>query len=590
MLGHNWQHLMAVAWLACDCHRRLVTRTAVIRPVAGDDPFHAHAPLKPVAMPSIAPATTQQDSSDPASLWLQAMQAYDSGDRARSRHLGTRLLGLEPESPRVHWLLASIGLDEGDMHAAVEHVQVAARQAPTVLPNQLVAITRLMIAVGEFEPAWHLLETAHRSAPSGNLLVAIGEQLLMLERYPDALACLLAAEKMGGKHPMLSFLLSSAYRFLGDLPRAITAAEDTLRLQPDFAHAHWALSQLGPREGAGRRVDGIRRSIGSLEQRRDTASLQIQSGLAMLWHALFRELDALDDRPGAWLALSNGLAVKKRLQPHDRDAEDRLFRQLCEIYTSDFIQQQEAPFASDTTPIFIVGMPRTGTTLVERVITNHEHVAGCGELNELQLLVKRRIGRWSPEFLDATAAARLGAPELRGIGEAYLKAVAWRLGGKPYMVDKHQSNFLLAGIIARHIPHARIIHVRRDPADACFSNLKEPFAPHVYSYSNDQRDVANHYRNYDRLMRQLQHAAGDRILEVRYEDLVLDRQGQTARILDFTGLPEQPGLDDISANNRPVASASSVQVREPIHDRNIGAWRRYSTQLSVLTDSLHDQS
>ena len=188
---------------------------------------------------------------------------------------------------------------------------------------------------------------------------------------------------------------------------------------------------------------------------------------------------SLDDRACAWTALSNGLAIKQRMQPHDRDAEDRLFEQLGELYTRDFVQPRETSFVSETTPIVIVGMPRTGTTLVERFIMNHDQVAGCGELNELHLLAKRFTGHWSPAFRDATIVDRLGAADLGGLGKADVDAVAWRIGGKRFMDDKHQSNFLLRGIIARCIPQARMIRVRLDPANAGFSNLKEPFAPHA---------------------------------------------------------------------------------------------------------------
>lgn len=497
-----------------------------------------------------------------------------------------QLQTVEPESPRVHWLQANACLQEGNIGAALVHTRAATLQRSILEPQQLVAVTRLMITLGEFEPAWQLLEGLRHRAPQSSVLLAIGEQLLMLERFPEALACLRALEKTGVRHPMLSFLVSSACRYMGDFAGAIESAEATLRLQPDFAHAHWALSQLGPRNQAGARIDRIRRSITSLSQRPDAGVAQIQSGLAMLWHTLFRELDSLDDRAEAWVALSNGLALKRAMQPYDAIAEDRLFDQLIDTYTAAFMQSWDQPFDAKPRPIFIVGMPRTGTTLVERIITNHSQVATCGELNELQLLVKRATGHWSAEFLDATTVGRLRATDFTGLGEAYLQAVQWRTSGQRFMVDKHQSNFLLAGIIMRCLPHARIVHVRRNPLDACFSNLKEPFAQHAYSYSNDQRDVANHYRNYERLMRHVRGLAGDRILDVAYEELARDRDPQSARILGFLDLEEEAGVHDITRNRTPVASASSVQVREPIHERSIGAWRRYASELGDLQVAL----
>lgn len=514
------------------------------------------------------------------------MHALDTGNIAACQSFCMQLRTVEPESPRVYWLQANASLQEGDIAEALRHTRVATRQASTLEPQQLIAVTRLMITLGEFESAWRLLEGLRHQLPQGSILLAIGEQLLMLERFSEALACLRALEKTGARHPMLSFLISSACRYIGDFAGAIESAEATLRLQPDFAHAHWTLSQLGLRDQVGARIDRVRRSITSLSQRSDAGTPQIQSARAMLWHTLFREFDSLDDRAAAWEALSNGLELKRALQSYDPIAEDRMFDQLIDTYSATFMQPRDQPVHPELTPIFIVGMPRTGTTLVERIITNHSRVAACGELNELQLLVKRATGHWSPEFLDATTVARLRATDFTGLGEAYLQAVAWRTAGQCFMVDKHQSNFLLAGIITHCLPHARIVHVRRDPLDACFSNLKEPFAQHAYSYSNRQRDVANHHRNYDRLMRHVQGLAGDRILEVAYEELARDRDRQSARILEFLGLAEEVGVHDITLNRTPVASASSIQVREPIHERSIGAWQRYASELGDLQVAL----
>jgi len=525
-------------------------------------------------------------NTDFASLWQQASLAHEAGDHARARQICEHLLGDPASALRARWLLANIALGGRDIAAALQHAKQAASIASASPVHQRVAISRLMITMGEFEGASHLLDRMRAEAPADGVLIAIGEQLSMLERHQEALDTLRLAQATGLRHPMLSFLLSSTFRYLGDFEGAIEAAEETLRLQPHFAHAHWAMSQLGGMDGAPHRIDRIRLSIAALRDRHDASTPQMQSALSMLWHALFRELDAMDDRRAAWPALSRGLEIKHAVQPHDRVAEDGLFDRLSETYTEDFVRPRPLRAERTTTPVFVVGLPRTGTTLVERIITNHSQVAACGELNELQLLTKRRTGRWSQEFIDAEIVDRLATADLDTLGEEYLDSVAWRARGARFMVDKHQSNFLLAGLILRCLPEARLIHVRRDPVDACFSNLKEPFAAHAYGYSNTQRDVANHYRNYDRLMRRLHGVAGERILEVRYEELVRDREGQARRMLDFIGLPMESGLEDISGNRTPVASASSVQVRAPIHDRNIGSWRRYAAELGELQQAL----
>ena len=234
------------------------------------------------------------------------------------------------------------------------------------------------------------------------------------------------------------------------------------------------------------------------------------------------------------------------------------------------------------TPIFIVGLPRSGTTLVERMLGRHPQVTACGELNEFAMAYRWAADDFSAEILDARGASRMAAVDAAAIGKSYLHATGWRRGDKAFFTDKHQSNFLFAGLILRALPWAKIIHVERDAMDACFSNLKEVYTPLAYTHSYGLADMAHHHRNYRNLMAHLDEVAPGRILRVRYEDLVADPQAQVARMLDYCGLPADASLTDIASNQDPVSTASSVQVREGVHSRSVGGWRRYAGPLAPM--------
>ncbi|MCI4568678.1 sulfotransferase [Lysobacter sp. CFH 32150] len=531
---------------------------------------------------------TDRGNSD----WQRAQHYFALGNFPEASAACESLLASNPHEPSAHWLLATIDLEVGDFLSALAHTREAARHTEGLPPHQVTAITRLLISVGDFEEAFHTLMGLDTSSGGDLALLPIGEQLIMLEQHGEALRFLDLAAERGVRHPMLSFLRSNALKFTGNFPAATEAAEDTIAQQPNFAHAHWSLAHLSPKDGAGNRIDRIRKAMASFPAPLSSADRNaafLRSTRAVLCYALFKELDTLDDTEAAWRALSEAMELKRLHIPYVAQAEDAMFDRLVSTYSEEFTSATPA-YADGPTPIFIVGMPRTGTTLLERIVGNHSQVTTCGELNELQLLFKRTIGYYCPEFMDETSAARLASADAETLGKAYLRATAWRTRGKPWFIDKHQSNFLLAGLIMKSIPQAKIIHLRREPMDSCFSNLKELFSPHAYTYSYDLPDVANHYRNYSRLMRHLSRVAPGRILDVNYEDLARSPSSEVPRILQFCDLPFEDGITDIASNTNPVATASSTQVREAIHGRNIGGWKRYARQLTSLEQGLADSA
>jgi len=239
--------------------------------------------------------------------------------------------------------------------------------------------------------------------------------------------------------------------------------------------------------------------------------------------------------------------------------------------------------------IFVVGLPRTGTTLTERILTSHPEIIAAGELGDFGLLIKRAAKTASPFVLDPETFDAAAHLDLTPVGAAYLRGVAQRIGGGRF-VDKMPLNALYAGLIHRALPDARIICLKRNPMDSCLSNYRQLLAgagASSYDYTFDLETTAAYFAGFDALTTHWRaHLPADRYTEVHYEDLVADLETQARRLIDFVGVAWDQRCIAFHENAAPVATASSVQVRSPLYASAIGRWRRYGAALAPLREAL----
>jgi hypothetical protein len=236
-------------------------------------------------------------------------------------------------------------------------------------------------------------------------------------------------------------------------------------------------------------------------------------------------------------------------------------------------------------PIFIVGMPRSGTTLLERILGNHSQVTPAGELADFSRQWRWVTDRHGQRLLDAALVEGAGETDFAEVGRRYLEQSQWRAGGRPYYVDKLPPNFMLAGFIRRALPQAKIVHMTREPMDLCFSNYRALFGD-AFAYSYDLDALAAHHRQYRRLMAHWHAVMPGAIHDVDYAALVQDTEAAMRALLAHCGLPFEAGCLDTAGNPAPVATLSSAQVREPIHGRALGEWKPYAAQLTGLRRAL----
>lgn len=365
--------------------------------------------------------------------------------------------------------------------------------------------------------------------------------------------------------------------FHGETAAAEAELRRILELQSDNPQAHWILA--GTRKATDRtHVEELQRLAGNERQH--------PRALAFLNYALGKELEDLADWDGAFDAYERGAQARRQTVEYDEPAEEAMFAALHEIYTPEWLAGKPGG-SDDPAPIFVVGQPRTGTTLVERIITAHSAVHSAGELQQFGLAL-RRLGNYRDPKRFSDALVRQAADiDSAALGEAYINTTRKLRGDRARFVDKLPPNYLYLPLILAALPKARIVHLRRDPMDACFASYKQLFAD-AYLHSYDQREMARHHARYYQLMEAWRSRFPGRFLDIAYEDIASDLEPNARALVDFLELPWESACLEFHKQSAAVTTASAVQVREPVHTRSIGRWRRYEARLGPMLETLRE--
>ena len=310
-----------------------------------------------------------------------------------------------------------------------------------------------------------------------------------------------------------------------------------------------------------------------------------------LCFALGKALEDRGDYAASWRHYERGNAARRTTSRYRPDVAESFAARLKQVFTTEFFAERVDWGVADPAPIFILGLPRSGSTLIEQILASHSRVEGTQELTEIGRYAGEVCGR-DPDCglpLDPEALARLTAGEARLLGERFLvETQAYRRLGRPFFIDKMPNNFWHIGLIHLILPQATIIDVRREPMACCFSNLKQLFGTSTQEFTYDVDDIARHYRTYLELMRHWDNVLPGRVLKVGYEDLVEDLEGGVERMLEHCGLPFEPACLAFHKTRRSVRTPSSEQVRQPIGREGLDQWRHYAPWLSPLRDTLGD--
>lgn len=367
--------------------------------------------------------------------------------------------------------------------------------------------------------------------------------------------------------------------YLGKIEEARELYLALLRRFPNHRRNHYQLSRLQKAT-----------DLTHVEQMKEIlrASSEPAENHIPLFYAIAKELEDLQQWQESFEYYRRAGDAVSKVAAYDVTGDIALIDRIIEVCDSAWLTDTSRDTRrgeSGKTPVFIVGLPRTGTTLTERILSSHSRVHSLGETLFLQMVLRRESGVASVENMSPDMITALAHKDMGQIARGYLDAVDYRLGAEPMFIDKLPFNFLYLGFIARAWPEARIVHLLRNPMDACFSMYKQVFTwAYKFSYSLDS--LGRYYVAHERLRRHWQQVLGDRLVEVEYEALVADQEGETRRLLERLGLPFEQDCLDFDRNRAPSTTASSVQVREKVHGESVQRWKHFAGQLQPLKEQL----
>jgi tetratricopeptide (TPR) repeat protein len=380
----------------------------------------------------------------------------------------------------------------------------------------------------------------------------------------------------------LHLWIAHALKTLGRQPEAIEDYRAALTAQPDFGEAWWSLANLKTYHFSAEDIARMR-----------AAEAAPATTVVNRYHLCFALGKALEDRgeyAQSWIYYERGNALKKaeiRYLPEITEINTRLSIKVC---TREFFAARHGWGDPAPDPIFVLGLPRAGSTLIEQILASHSQVEGTQELADIQRIVMELRGR-AQDIHDPrypAVLAGLTQEDFRRFGERFMNDTrVYRLSGKPFFIDKMPNNFRYIGLIKLMLPNAKLIDVRREPMACCFGNLKQLFSSgQEFSYGID--DIARYYRTYLELMRHWNAVLPGHILKVHHEEVVDDLESSVRRILDFCGLPFESACLEFHKTARSVRTASSEQVRQPIYRESLEQWKNYEPWLGPLKEALGD--
>jgi tetratricopeptide (TPR) repeat protein len=526
-----------------------------------------------------------------------------------------RALAIRPDHGNAHSNLGAAFMRQGRTRDAISHYQRAIALNPnhadahSNLGSALALQGRTADAIAHFERAL-ALRPDHADAHNN-----LGVALMGQGRGREAIAHYDRALAVRPDHGTIHSNLGTALAEQGRLADARTHLDRALFLDPDLADAHNSLGKILKDEGKFdealekfERAIALRPDYGEAHLNRSQvksfqrgdAELAVMEELAaknnispvtaMYMHfALGKALEDTGDYVRAFEHLREGNALKRGQIRYNETATLGTFERIAALFNDSLFERFQGVGDPSPVPIFVLGMPRSGSTLIEQILASHPAIHGGGELTELEAAATIVLKEANRPVKYPECVPTLDGPTLRRIGQAYLSRLPALMDGKIRIVDKMPGNFFKIGLIRLVLPNAKIIHTMRDPIDTCVSCYSKLFASgHRYTY--DLTELGRYYRCYETLMAHWRSVLSPgAMLDVSYEDVVDDLEGQTRRLIEYCGLPWDDRCLSFHKTNRPVATASAVQVRTPLFRSSLARWRKYETGIGPLLRELQSQ-
>ncbi len=515
---------------------------------------------------------------------------------------------LSPERKRM--ALAAEHQREGRLEAAERLYRQVLHDNPQNV-DALRLLAQIASGAGHAEDAERMLQEAIRIAPDFLLAILdLGQLHKEEDRYAEAIGCFDRAIALEPNRVQAHFMRAGTLARASFTPEAAAAYRHCLELRPSHAGALLGLGHVlnaaGDFEGAVASYDACMRlapdsgetcwslanlktyrfddaTVAEMETHADSSALSVQSRVNFLF-ALGKAYEDRGDFERAWDRYRRGNEMRRAEVGYDPVQTEVVNDRIVSTFSAEYLDSMNGAGDPDPAPIFILGLPRSGSTLLEQVLASHSAVEGTGELPYVGRLATSlcRTGRHEVSYPDAVRA--LDPDRVTALGTDYLAlARMHRRTAAPRFIDKMPNNFPNVGLIALMLPNARIIDARRHPLDACLSCYRQLFAK-GQNFTYDLTEIGEYFLQYQGMMDHWERVLPGRVLTVQYEEIVADFEAQARRLLDFCGLPWEDACLRFWESERPVRTPSAEQVRQPIYDRSVGHWKNYEHHLGELID------
>jgi tetratricopeptide (TPR) repeat protein len=522
--------------------------------------------------------TTDSQKKELQALLRNGFTALSQGDFNLAGKYCQQVLAIKPDMVQGHFLVGLIGLEAKDRKTAFSAFQSVVK----LDPDHAAAwahLSKLYMSEGQVNLADKALAEMRRIGSTDPLVLDLaGTTLSLMGEHQLAQSFFRQANQKAPKHLPFMQNLANNYVYFGETKKADTLFEQIIELQPNNPQAHWSLASSRKAKDSSH--------IEQMQQFTQTEHSHPRA-LAFYLYAIGKEHEDLQQWQPAFEAFAAGAKARRATVEFDDASEKSMFDYLSQHYDRDWFDGLNEGNPSDA-PIFVLGQPRTGTTLVERIITSHSKVHSAGELQQFGLALRRLSNYSDPKRFSKELFEKARSLDPLKVGNMYLQTTGKVRGDTPHFVDKLPQNYLLIPLILKALPNAKIVHLVRNPMDACFASYKQLFAD-AYLHSYDQVEMANHHARYRRLMSLWHQRFPGRIFDISYEETARDLEPNARALIEYLNLPWEDACLNFHELSSAVSTASATQVREPAHTRSIDRWKRYQDQLQPMITALKQQ-
>ena len=510
-------------------------------------------------------------------LIAQAAGHHRAGRLEEAEAIYREILRRDPRHLEALRLLALVAMSAEHHGQAEKLLQRAVEIAPDFLAAWI-DLSRAQLERLDLEGALASIERAFNLNPrSASVHVNLANVQARSGRHDQAIETYRRTIELNPDMPAGYLGLGNALKTVGRQAEAIEAYRCATALRPEVSEAWWSLSNLKTFRFEDQEIETMERQL-ELPAISDEARVQFCFALA-------KAHEDSGDYGGAFELYERGNRMRRAMENYDPVQTEVLNERIMDVFDAEFLARHAGRGHPDPAPIFVVGLPRSGSTLIEQILASHSLVDATHELPEVGRLILQINHDRRDRITYPEAVREFGDETWAALGRSYIERTRQYRGNAPHFIDKNPNNFASIGLLSLVLPNAKFVNTRRHPLDTCLSCYKQLFAK-GQPFTYDLVELGEYYVQYDRLMAHWHAVLPGRVLDLQYESVVADQDGQTRRLLEFCGLPWEDACLRYYETQRAIRTASSEQVRRPIYTSSIGAWRHYARELEGLIEIL----